>query len=158
MDELMDRFPVASDLPGIAHVAVQITDVAADQGTATFQDRHQQKRILCFEFGIDGEGEALTIASAGYNEACTFKPWSSYPTHWSCTGIMVTTEKVGFAAAMYKVAQELLAWRRSKIAPSDALKGDGVVMWRRYDPSIEIEEVPGAGCSRPILTGRCPPF
>ena len=147
------RFPVQTTLPGLAGVSVEIDA----NGHGRFTDKSGNIWQIMWS-GSFGECDPfLTILVDDGGSMCSFCPFPSYPAFWMASGLVVNTDRQGFASAMYACARQVLAAQGKQIAPSETVKGDGVAFWAYLDPNVKWEWLPEQGCSRPDLSGLSAP-
>jgi hypothetical protein len=135
----MSRAPITTWLPGAAHVKPQIE---ASHSRGTFKDKSGSTRSFDFDLQLGGDAPFLTII-VDDGSVCTFNP-NPEPrsSSWSAQGLKVVTQRQGIGTAIYAIARDLLLPRGHAIAPSDNLWPDGVKLWSRLDPSIQMEQRP----------------
>jgi hypothetical protein len=151
---LMTRFPIKSDLPGLAKIAVNIFDPNSLAGNGTIKDIRGRTWSLVYR--LDNTNLCLEITED--NSMCTFSPWCTFPDFWSVTGIIVNTQRVGLASAFYKCAQQLIRLSGGRfISPSDNVTPAGCELWKKLDPSIRWESVDTTGGFRLDLSDRIAP-
>jgi hypothetical protein len=150
----MTRFPIRSDLPGLAKIEVNIHDPSSFEGNGEIID--VRGRTWSLVYLLDSTNLSLKIIED--ESMCSFAPWPSFPAFWSATGIAVNTQRVGLGSAFYKFAQRLIGLSGGCfISPSDNVLPEGHKLWKKLDPSIHWEPVAATGGFRLNLSDRTAP-